>query len=269
MVDFPRITVITPSFNQAAYLERTILSVLNQGYPNLEYIIVDGGSTDGSVDIIRRYADRLTWWVSEPDQGQTDAINKGLRRATGDWVAWQNSDDIYYPGAFQDMATATAKHPEAGLIVGDMMLINEHDHPLRDVRYVQPSYKALLAEGMVLTNQAAFWRRGVHTEIGLMREDLHFSFDYEWFLRLTRYVKAIHVGHIWGALRLHDETKTNLHAECFKDEQSKILAGRVMPAWQKKLYKLRRMVLMLGAGRIGYVLRGVSRHARGKGGELN
>ena len=268
MDNFPRITIVTPSYNQAKFLERTIRSVLEQGYPNLEYIIVDGGSTDGSVDIIRRYADRLAWWVSEPDNGQTDAINKGLRRATGEWVAWQNSDDIYYPGAFHDLATAAAKHPEAGLIIGDMMLIDEHDRPLRDIRYVQPSYKALLAEGMVLTNQSAFWRRGVHAEIGWMSEELHFSFDYEWFLRLTLHVKAIHVGHIWGGLRLHDETKTSQQAQRFLDERKKFLTGREMPLWQKKLYKLRRVVLMLRQGRVAYVIRGLLRYARGKSREL-
>ena len=208
MSDLPRITVVTPSFNQAAYLERTILSVLDQGYPNLEYIIIDGGSTDGSVEIIRRYADRLAWWVSEPDRGQTDAINKGLRRATGEWVAWQNSDDIYYPGTFYHLAAAAAKHPNADLIIGDMMLIDEHDRPLRDIRYVKPSYKALLAEGMVLTNQSAFWRSSVHAKIGMMNEGMHYSFDYEWFLRLTQQVKCAHTAHILGALRLHGETKT-------------------------------------------------------------
>lgn len=268
MADFPRITVVTPSFNQAAYLERTICSVLDQGYPNLEFIIVDGGSTDGSVDIIRRYADRLAWWVSEPDRGQTDAINKGLRRAAGEWVAWQNSDDIYYPGAFHDLSAAATKYPQAGLIIGDMMLIDEHDRPLRDIRYVKPSYKALLAEGMVLTNQSAFWRRRVHEEIGLMAEDIHCSFDYEWFLRLTEHVEAVHVDRIWGALRLHGETKTSLLAQRFLEENQLILAGREMPPWQKKLYKLRRLALMLGHGRVGYVLRGLLRHARGQGGEL-
>lgn len=267
MAEFPRITVVTPSFNQAAYLERTIRSVLDQGYPNLEYIIVDGGSTDGSVDIIRRYADRLAWWVSEPDRGQTDAINKGLRRATGEWVAWQNSDDIYYPGAFHELAAAATRFPRAGLIIGDMMLIDEHDRPLRDIRYVKPSYKALLAEGMVLTNQSAFWRRRVHEEIGLLAEDLHCSFDYEWFLRLTQHVEAMHVRRIWGALRLHEETKTSTQAQRFQEENRRIMAGREMPAWQKKLYKLRRLALMLGDGQFGYVFRGLSRHACGRGGE--
>jgi glycosyltransferase involved in cell wall biosynthesis len=266
--DFPRITVVTPSFNQAAYLERTICSVLDQGYPNLEYIVVDGGSTDGSVDIIRRYSNHLAWWVSEPDRGQTDALNKGLRRATGEWVAWQNSDDIYFPGVFHDLREAAAKCPQAGLIIGDMMLIDEHDHPLRDIRYVKPSYKALLAEGMLLSNQAAFWRRTLQERVGLLDEGYLCSFDYEWFLRLAQFTEGAHVDRIWGALRLHGETKTSLLAQRFLEENQLILAGRELPPWQKRLYRLRRLALMLGHGQAGYVLRGLLRHARGQGGAL-
>jgi len=256
-MDFPKITVVTPSFNQGMYLERTIRSVLDQNYPNLEYIIVDGGSTDNSVEIIRRYADRLAWWVSEPDKGQTDAINKGLRRATGEWVAWQNSDDIYYPGVFDDVATTAAKHPDVGLIIGNMMLIDKNDRIYRDICYVKPTYNGLLAEGMVLTNQSAFWRRKVHEEIGFMAEDLHYSFDYEWFLRLTKHVKAAHVNRIWGALRLYGETKTSLNAQRFQEENQKILAGHEISLWKKRFFKLRRIILMLGNGQFRYVLRGI------------
>ncbi len=264
----PKISVVTPSFNQAEYLERTLRSVLDQGYPNLEYIVIDGGSTDGSVEIIRRYADRLAFWVSEPDRGQTDAINKGLRRATGEWVAWQNSDDIYYPGAFHDLSAVAAKHPKASLIIADMMLIDEYDRLLRDIRYVKPSYKALLAEGMLLANQAAFWRRDVHEQIGFLDEGFHCSFDYDWFLRLAQHVDGLHVDRIWGALRLHGETKASLQRQRFQEENQRILAGCEMPSWQKKLYKLRRLGLMLGNGQVSYVLRGLLRRARGQGGEL-
>lgn len=268
MVNLPKITVITPSYNQAKFLDRTIRSVLDQDYPNLEYIIVDGGSTDGSVDIIRSYADRLSWWVSEPDQGQANAINKGLQRATGDWVAWQNSDDVYYPGAFHDLAAAAAKHPGAGLIIGDMMLIDENDKPLRDIRYVKPSYKALLAEGMLLANQATFWRRELQDELGLLDESYHYSFDYEWFIRLAEKTAGWHVGRIWGGFRLHGEAKTSLNALGFQEENDTILAGRELPSWQKKLYKLRRLMMMIGQGKLDYVLRGLLRHARGQRGGL-
>lgn len=268
MADLPRITIVTPSYNQAEFLERTIRSVLDQGYPNLEYIIVDGGSTDGSVEIIRRYADRLTWWVSEPDRGQSHAINKGLRRATGEWVAWQNSDDIYYPGAFHDLARAAANNPRAELIIGDMMLIDAQDQPLRDICYVKPSYRALLAEGMVLANQSAFWRRCIHERVGWLDETLHYAFDYDWFLRLTRHARSVHVPRIWGAFRLHGAAKTGSQGARFLEENDRIRAGHKIYRWQKPLYSLRRAFLMGVEGQFGYLLRGIWRRLKGRQGGL-
>lgn len=268
MKNFPRITIITPSFNQVRYLERTIRSVLDQNYPNLEYFIVDGGSNDGSVDTIRKYENRLAWWCSEYDKGQTNAINKGLRRATGEWIAWQNSDDIYYPGVFMDLANMANRYPKAGLIIGDIMLIDENDRPFRDIRYVKPTYNSLLAEGMVLTNQAAFWHRSLHNKIGLMNEELNYSFDYEWFLRLTKMANGVHCKKIWGALRLHDDTKTSLKSKRFIDERQKILANKKMTTWHKKIYRIRRLSIMLGRGQFFYVMRGLLRYMQGRGGEL-
>lgn len=266
--EFPRITVITPSYNQAEFLERTIRSVLDQNYPNLEYIVIDGGSTDGSVDIIRRYEDRIHYWISEPDSGQSNAINKGLKMATGDWLCWQNSDDIYYPGAFQDLVITASRQPTVDLIIGNINLIDRYDHVLRDVHYVKPTYGALLAEGMVLTNQAAFWRSGVHREIGWLDESLHFSFDYEWFLRLTHQRKGFSVNKTWGGYRLHDATKTSTQHQGFKDEQLAILRGRTLPNWKKTLYRMRRVALMLAQGDFFYFLRGVFRRLSGKVGAL-
>lgn len=264
----PKISIVTPSYNQAEFLERTMTSVLDQNYPNLEYIVIDGGSTDGSVEIIRKYESRLAYWISEPDQGQTDAINKGLRRATGDWVAWQNSDDIYYPGVFQDLAQATLAHPSADLVIGNMMLIDANDRALRDIHYVTPCYGGMLAEGMVLTNQAAFWRRRVHEDIGWLNESLHYCFDYEWFLRLVKDHRAAHVNRMWGGYRLHEATKTSNWSQRFEQEKAEILRGRELPGWKVRLFKLRRMALMLAQGDFAYFARGVLRHAQGKGGEL-
>lgn len=257
----PRITIITPSFNQACFLERTIESVLNQNYSNLEYIVIDGGSMDGSVDIIRKYADHLSYWVSEPDRGQVDAINKGLQRATGDWICWQNSDDVFFPGAFADLAETAAKHPEAGLIVGNMMLIDEHDRPLRDLRYVTPDHSAMLAEGMLIANQAAFWRRDVQQSVGLIDERYQCSFDYDWFLRLTQACRGVHVNRTWGALRLHGATKTSNQAALFAEENRQILAGRELPHWTRRYYQARRLGQMLVRGDLGYVVRGLLRRS--------
>lgn len=259
----PRISIVTPSYNQAPFIERTLKSVLDQGYPNLEYIVVDGGSTDGSVEVIKKYADRLAYWVSEPDRGQAHAINKGLQRATGEWVAWQNSDDLYLPFCFEHVARAALKHPDAALIIGDMQLIDAGDHILREQRYVRPTYGALVAEGMVLTNQAAFWRRNLHTHIGWLDESLHYGFDYEWFLRLLQHDHhAVHIPKILGALRYHADTKTSLQRERFAEEYRAVLAGREAAPWQRRWYQARRLALTLADGHISYVARGCLRRLR-------
>ena len=260
-VGLPRISVVTPSYNQAEYLERTICSVLDQGYPNLEYIIIDGGSNDGSIGVIRKYERYLAYWVSERDSGQAEAINKGLKRATGDWVAWQNSDDIYYPGAFKTLAEEVANKPAAGVVIGDMALIDEEDRSIRDIRYVRPTKRALLAEGMVLANQAAFWRRSLHARVGYLREDMHYCFDYEWFLRLLGETPCTHVRRILGALRLHSQTKTSTCSEGFLEEQRKVLAmyGGKPNKITRLRYAARRAVLMCLEGQCAYVCRGLTR----------
>lgn len=261
---FPRISIITPSFNQAAFLERTILSVLEQHYPNLEYIIIDGGSTDGSVDIIRKYKKFLAYWSSEPDRGQAHAINKGLKRATGEWVAWQNSDDIYYPGAFNEVALVANRYLKTDLIIGDVNLIDARDGCLREMRYVQPTYDSVRAEGMVLTNQAAFWRRALHNRIGWMNESLHYGFDYEWFLRVLRETERVkHVTGILGGLRMHAGTKTSMHSKRFEEEYRWICGGHEVPRWKKRFYLARRMLLTLRDGHVSYVLRGMKRRTLG------
>ena len=260
-LSWPRISIVTPSFNQAAFLERTILSVLEQGYSNLEYIIIDGGSTDGSVDIIKKYQERLAYWISEPDRGQAHAINKGLRMATGEWVGWQNSDDIFYPGVFESLAREAAKAPHADLIIGNMNLIDKEDQVLRDIKYVRPTYRSLLAEGMVLTNQAAFWRRRVHGEIGYVDETLDCGFDYEWFLRLLAGRGAAHVNATWGGLRLHEDTKTSNRQVVFDMEFREIVRGREVSSFTKRFFQIRRLLLMFNQGHIRYLSRGLVRRS--------
>ena len=206
-VSRPKITVVTPSYNQAEFLERTILSVLNQNYPNLEYIVIDGGSTDGSVDIINKYAKYLTYWVSDKDRGQSDAINKGFSQATGDLAAWQNSDDIYFPGALERVARAYAKTPGIDIYFGNMYTIDRDDNILHELRYTPFSVYSLLYDGWNITNQSAFFRSGMVREYSF-NEGYRYAMDGDFFVRAGRDKRTFKFIHApLGALRIHAKAK--------------------------------------------------------------
>ena len=181
-----RLTVITPSFNQGRFVERTILSVLDQGFDGLEYFVVDGGSDDETVDVVRRYEDRIAWWVSEPDEGQTDALNKGLRRATGDYVAYINSDDYYLPGAF-DAAAAALDATDALWVVGVARFVDKDDRKLSEWRPELPRgpRHRWLLDPWGVPQAATFWRREAFERFGPFRQDMHYVFDTEMGIRLA------------------------------------------------------------------------------------
>ena len=206
--DLPCISIVTPSYNQAEYIEETIRSVLLQGYPNLEYIVIDGGSTDGSAEIIRTYTPWLAYWVSEPDRGQSDALNKGFARATGELVGWQNSDDLYLPGAFWRMVDEYRRSPNSDLVFGNVRVIDRDGRLIREQRYTRFSRRCLLFEGLNVSNQSALWRRSLHTRAGPLDVDLHYEMDLDFFLRTAEIGRFRFVRQTFGSMRVHEKAKT-------------------------------------------------------------
>ncbi|KUK46398.1 MAG: Putative glycosyltransferase, partial [Anaerolinea thermophila] len=180
----PLISIITPSYNQAAFLETTLQSVLDQEYTNLEYLVVDGKSTDGSQDIIRRYADRIAWWVSEKDNGQADAINKGLLRAQGDIIAWLNSDDFYLPGTLIKVADHFQTHPETGLLFGNLLAVDETGDQINTLRYAGYTLADLMTFH-IIGQPAVFFRREVLQQAGLLDLSYQYLLDHQLWIRMA------------------------------------------------------------------------------------
>ncbi|MFW6116413.1 MAG: glycosyltransferase family 2 protein [bacterium] len=204
---WPKVSIVTPSYNQGQFIEETIRSVLLQGYPNLEYIIIDGGSTDGSVDVIRKYEPWLAYWVSEPDEGQADAINKGFARARGEIMAWLNSDDTYLPTAIQSQVAALRSRKDCGFVYGDVLYVDE-DGELIYKGYGRPYSVLDLLRLSIPAQPTTFMRRDMYEEIGPLNARFHYSMDSEYWARAAKVTDFLYNPKSIATYRLHGASKT-------------------------------------------------------------
>jgi glycosyltransferase involved in cell wall biosynthesis len=216
------VSIITPSFNQSSYLEQTLLSVLGQDYPHIEYIVVDGGSTDASVGIIKKYEEKLAYWASEKDNGQADAINKGFARATGGIVAWLNSDDYYLPGTIRAAVNVLEEHPEIVLVYGNMLAVDEQGTTFNRLNYRQLTLDDLLCF-QIIGQPAVFFRRSILERTGGLDPTFHFLLDHHLWIRLAQHGRILHADQVWAAARYHPEAKNRAKAAEFGPEAFRIL----------------------------------------------
>lgn len=220
-MEWPRITVITPSYNQGAFIEQTIRSVVEQGYPNLEYVICDGGSTDNSVEVIRRYERQIAWWVSEKDKGQSHAINKGFAKASGELFAYINSDDTLMPGSLA--AAAEAYRNGSQWITGWAMFLEPHGGQWPQLpRAMDRNIDWFISNPVC--QQATFWAARFTRELGGFWEDMHYAFDYEFWMRLwfVAGVRPLMLRRCMGGFRMHEASKTVAQQEAFAPDFARV-----------------------------------------------
>ncbi len=237
LVNLPLITVVTPSFNQAAFLEQTIRSVLSQEYPRLEYLIMDAGSTDGSVDIIQRYVDRLAHWQSAKDNGPASALNAGFRRGTGEILAYLNSDDCYLPGALLTAVETFDRHPEVDVIYSDIDFIDAEGRPTTFPNKHVKRFKAIpfnlrfMASGcLVIPQQGSFWRRRVFDRVGGFVEANWTNWDYEFFVDAALAgFKFLHVPRVLAQFRIHNASVSGSNKW---GENRRVSRQRTAEKWQ-------------------------------------
>lgn len=223
----PLVSIVINSYNQAAYLEQTIQSVLQQDYPNLEVLLVDGGSTDDSLEIIKRYADRFEWWISEKDKGQAEGINKGLNRAKGELAAWLNSDDYYLPEAISRAVSQWRSQPDAVLIYGDVIAVDEHGKTINRMKTGDWQLQDLM-EFKIINQPAVFMNRNALVAAEGLDTNYHYLLDHHLWLRIASQGKMVHVSEVWAAGRFHSAAKNIASAEKFGEEAYR------MVEWMKR-----------------------------------
>jgi len=222
MPDLPLVTIVTPSYNQGRFLEAAIRSVLEQDYPNIEYFVVDGASTDNSVEIIKKYAGQITWWVSEKDSGQAEAINKGLWRAKGEIVGWLNSDDVYLPGAVSAAVAAFRSSPAAAVVYGDALAIDADGKSFNVMRARQYSLADLMAFN-IICQPAAFMRRSVLERVNYLDPAYHLLMDNLLWMNMARIAPIVYVPQTWAAARYHDQAKNRTRGAAYGREANALI----------------------------------------------
>jgi glycosyltransferase involved in cell wall biosynthesis len=255
--EWPKISIVTPNLNQGHFIEETIRSVLFQCYSNLEYIIIDGGSKDESVEIIKKYEPWLAYWTSEPDQGQSHAINKGFRVATGDFIGWLNADDRLSPGALEVVSKTYLENPEAPFVHGDCRYIDSNGNEVRIVKGFNIGQEVLYRYWLYadkymncIQQPSTFFRRALLERVGFLDENIHYCLDYDLWLKLTRLgFPPLYIPQILSEFRLHDQSKTCRQAEMFLPEiklvaerewQRRGLVFYAVMNWERKTWKSRR-----------------------------
>ncbi|PSR19087.1 glycosyltransferase [filamentous cyanobacterium CCP3] len=242
---WPVISIVTPSFNQGEYIEETIRSLLLQGYPNLEYLVIDGGSTDNSVEIIRKYEPWLAYWVSEPDRGQTHAVNKGFQLSSGEILAWLNSDDTYEKNALQRVARLMVEKPDVDLLYGNVKIIDESGQTITELRSVPFDSTAFYYETVHIASQSAvFWRRDLFFKVGMLDENYSFAMDRELLVRFIQEgAKFWFLHSLLGTYRCHSSSKTFGTAD--KSKQELLQIKEIADVRNRSDYKLRRLFYRL------------------------
>ena len=222
----PKITIVTPSYNQNDFIEETILSVINQDYKNIEFIIIDGGSTDGSVDTIQKYEKSLSFWTSRKDDGQSDAIHKGFKMATGDIVCWLNSDDFFIPGALTNVAKSFEKNPRTDILLGDSMYSDINSNIIKYYRYTKP-HLFMAKQGVIaFGQQSMFFNRKFYLESGGLLTDFHYCMDSEFVHRSIKSRSNFTLMHYGsGVFRWHPKMKSKLIGGR-KAEEGRIMANK-------------------------------------------
>jgi glycosyltransferase involved in cell wall biosynthesis len=241
-----KISVITPSFNQAQFIRATIDSVLSQDYPALEYLVVDGGSTDGTLKILKSYGARLEW-VSEPDHGQSDAINKGLKLATGDILCYLNSDDVLAPGALKLVGEYFASHPDCDWVTGDCNVIGVHGEILVSHNWLIRTYKRILLKlyspftlrvvDNMLPQPSTFWSRRAYKQVGEFNVKYHYVMDYDYWLRLSKYYRPHDLGVVLASFRAQPDSKSETSRDKLMAEGVVALRASGATDWELWLHR--------------------------------
>ena len=256
----PRISVVTPSYNQDEFLEATLRSVIAQDYPSLEYVVIDGGSTDTSADIIRRYEADLAYWVSEPDQGHAHALNKGFARTTGEIMCWINSSDMYYPWTFETVAQVFSQLPQVGWIAGFGSIFDLDGVPrsVGSPPHVN-IYDVLAGDYRQIQQESVFWRRSLWERAGgRLDEGLKCAADFDLWLRFFRLAPLYGVGTLLGGYRVHDDPLSQAETGLYEREIRQITARFIAEQDRKSLARA-RLIRLAGTGKRRIVTEALSR----------